>query len=75
MKSTFSDPDLVELVLVVVLAVWTVSVFYLLRQAATLVEINLVSWASLTTFFTGFSSIVLIVIAVIVADMRKEVLR
>ena len=66
------DPDFIEVVLVLILAIWTISVFYLLRQAATLTEINLISWTSLVAFFTGFSSIVLIVIAVIVADIRKE---
>ena len=67
-------PDFVEVVLVITLALWTVSVFWLLRRAATLIEINVVSWTSLSAFFTGFGSIVLIVIAIIVADIRKVLL-
>ena len=75
MKTSLSNPDLIELVLVIILAIWTVSVFYLLRQASTFAEINLVSWTSLTAFFTGFASITIIVIAIIVADIRKELSR
>ena len=68
-------PDFVEVVLVIILAVWTISVFWLLRRAATLIEINVVSWISLTAFFTGFGSIVLIVIAIVVADIRKVLIK
>jgi len=72
-KTKVKDPDIIELVLVGVLLIWTVSSFMLLNKAATLATPNLISWTSLTTFFTGFASIVLIVIAIIVADVRKEV--
>jgi len=70
-----TNPDWVELVLVGVLLIWTITTFYLLRQAATFETISAISWTSLTTFFVGFSSIVLIVIAVILASIRKELVR
>ena len=66
------NPNLVQSVLVLILAVWTISVFYLLRQASTFAINNLVSWTSLTAFFTGFGSIALIVIAVLLADLRRN---
>jgi len=74
-KYKSKDPDMIELVLIGILAIWTISSFYLLYQASTFETIHVVSWSSLTTFFVGFSSIVLIVIAVILADIRKEVVR
>lgn len=74
-KSNLSNPDATEVVLIVILALWTISVFYLLRRASTFAAISLVSWSSLTAFFTGFASIVLIVIAVVIADIRKLMLK
>lgn len=68
-------PDFVEVALVLALAVWAIAVFWLLRRAATLIEINVVSWASLSAFFTGFGSIVLLVIAILVADIRKVMIK
>ncbi len=67
------DPDIIELVLVGILAIWTVSIMLLIRQAVvTVAGFNMLSWTSLTTFFMGFTSIVALVIAVLVADIRKE---
>jgi hypothetical protein len=74
-QTKVNNPDLIELVLAGVLVIWTLSSFLLLNQAATLNTPNLISWTSLTTFFVGFSSIVLIVIAIILADIRKSLSR
>ena len=70
-KTSMKDPDLIEVTLIGILAIWTLSTFYLLWQASTLPEINLISWTSLTAFFTGFGTIALLAIAVILADIRK----
>jgi hypothetical protein len=72
-QTVIRDPDLIELVLVGILAIWTVSIILLIRQAVTITGFNILSWTSLTTFFMGFTSIVALVIAVIVADIRKEI--
>jgi len=74
-RTTFKDPDFVELLLIGILSIWTISAFYLLRKAATMVTLDLLSWTSLTAFFAGFGTIVLLVIAILVADIRKELVR
>lgn len=75
-RTRYNNPDAIEVILVVALAIWTISVFYLLRQAATFGDIgSIVSWTSLSAFFTGFGSIALIVIAIMVADIRKLMLK
>jgi hypothetical protein len=76
-KTRIRNPDFVELGLIGILVVWSLSAFMLLQQAADLSigTGSLLSWTSLTTFFTGIISIVLIVIAVILADMRKEFMK
>jgi len=63
--------NFVETGLLGILAVWIISVLYLINQAASS-ELNVLSWVSLTTFFTGFSSVVLIVIAILLARIKKE---
>lgn len=72
-KTVIRNPDLIELVLVGILAIWTVTTLLLIKQAITVTGFNMLSWTSLTTFFTGFMSIVGLVIAVIIADIRKEI--
>ncbi len=72
-RTIIREPDIIELVLIGILAIWTVSIILLIRQAITVTGFNMLSWTSLTTFFIGFTSIVALVIAVIVADIRKEV--
>jgi len=74
-RTNLKDPDMIELLLIGILAIWTISTFYLLRTASTLANIEMVSWTSLTAFFSGFGTIVLLVIAVLVADIRKGVIR
>jgi len=71
-RMKLKDPDMIEMLLIGILAIWTISTFYLLRTASTLATIDSVSWSSLTAFFTGFGTLVLLVIAVLVADIRKK---
>ena len=61
----------VEKGLLGILVVWIVAVLYLVNQAAT-AELNVLSWVSLTTFFSGFSSVVLIVIAILLARIKRD---
>ncbi len=63
--------DFIEKGLLGILAVWSLAVLYLVNQAAT-AELNVLSWVSLTTFFNGFSSVVLIVIAILLARIGKN---
>lgn len=74
-QTVIKDPDMIELVLIGILAIWTVSTILLIRQAITVTGFNMLSWTSLTTFFVGFLSIVALVVAIIVADIRKEIVR
>jgi len=61
----------VEKGLLGILIVWIVAVLYLVNQAAN-AELNVLSWVSLTTFFSGFSSVVLIVIAILLARIKRD---
>jgi len=63
-KVSIKEPDVVETILIGILVIWTLSAMYLLKQAAGFESMTLLTWTSLTTFFAGFSSIVLIVIAI-----------
>ena len=74
-KTRVNEPDIIELVLIGILAIWTVSIILLIKQAITITGYNILSWTSLTTFFMGFTSIVILVIAILVANIRKEVIR
>jgi hypothetical protein len=75
-RTKTSSPDFIEIGLIGALVIWSVSAFILLQQAADISTANyLLSWTSLTTFFAGIISIVLIVIAVILADIRKALTR
>ncbi len=65
-------PDFVEGGLLAVLTVWIVSVLYLINQASTAVSMSELSWISLTTFFTAFSSVVLLVVAILLARMIRR---
>ncbi|MFH0868806.1 MAG: hypothetical protein V1839_01115 [archaeon] len=67
-----SKPDSVEAILVIVLAVWTIVTMWLLERAISFQVQSLITWQALSTFFMAFISILVIVIAVILADMRKE---
>ena len=75
-KTVTRNPDFIELGLIAVLVIWSISAFMLLQQAANITAGNyLLSWTSLTTFFAGIISIILIVIAIILADIRKSLIR
>jgi hypothetical protein len=75
-KTVIKNPDIVELGLISVLVVWSISAFMLLQQAANLgIASGLLSWTSLIAFFTGMCSVILIVIAIIVANIRKELVK
>ena len=71
-KTKIKEPDMIELTLIGILIIWIVSALWLIREAATMEVISLISWTSLTTFFMGFASITLIVIAILLADIRKS---
>ena len=63
--------NFIEQGLLAILAVWIVAVLYLVNQASN-AELNVLSWVSLTTFFSGFSSVVLIVIAILLARIKRD---
>jgi predicted ferric reductase len=65
-------PDIVELMLVAILAIWGTIVFWLIEKAITFPLLNSITWQSLTTLFVGFMTIVMLVIAILLADIRKE---
>lgn len=65
------SPDLVEFGLLGVLAIWTLAIIWLLADAITSNNPN--SWQALQLIIIAFISITLLVIAIILADMRKEV--
>lgn len=72
-KTKIKKPDAVELGLVIVLAIWSLSVIWLLERAITAQFIEVISWMSLTAFFAGFASVMVVVLAILVADIRKEI--
>ncbi len=72
-KTRIKKPDYIELGLLIILAVWGVSVIWLLQRVVTARSFELLSWTSLQTFFIGFISIALIAIAILIADIRKEI--
>ena len=67
-----SKPDAVEATLVVTLAIWVVSVLWLINMGLSQNIISQLTIDSLTMFFAAFSSIVFLVIAVLLANIRKE---
>ncbi len=66
-----NQQEFIERGLLGILAVWIIAVLYLVNQAAT-AELNVLSWVSLTTFFSGFSSVALIVVAILLARIGKN---
>ena len=74
LKQTKSTrPDIVEALLVIILAIWTIVSMWLLDKAISFQVQSLLTWQSLSTFFMAFTSIIVLVIAVILADVRKEI--
>ncbi len=72
-RTKITKPDIVEITLILILAVWSIITLWLLEKAITFPLLNSITWQSLTTLFAAFASIVLLVIAVLVADIRKEI--
>jgi len=68
-----TKPDLVEAMLVIILAAWTIVSMWLIEKAVSFQIQSLLTWQSLTTFFAAFVSIIILVIAVLIADIRKEI--
>lgn len=68
-----SKPDLVEAALVIILAIWVISVLWLINTALQQEVISSLTIESLSMFFLAFSTVVLLVIAIIMADIRKEI--
>ena len=69
-KSKVDRPDITEHLLLVSLAFWIVSVIYLTYKAASL-ELSLLSWTSLSTFFLGVISVILFVAVIMLARIRR----
>ena len=69
-KKRVDTPDLTEKVLLVSLTFWIVSVIYLTSKAANL-ELSLLSWTSLSTFFLGVISVILFVAVIMLARIRR----
>lgn len=67
-----TKPDSVEAMLVIVLAVWIIVTMWLLERAISFQVQSLITWQALSTFFMAFTSILVIVMAIIMADMRKD---
>ncbi len=70
---TTTKPDLIEALLVIILAIWTIVSMWLIEKAVSFQIQSLLTWQSLTTFFAAFISIIILVIAVLIADIRKEI--
>ena len=67
-----TKPDFVEAALVITLAFWVIAVLWLLRVAITANIISMITMESLVVIFGAFTTIVLLVVAIILADIRKE---
>jgi hypothetical protein len=68
-----TKPDFIEACLILILAIWIVATLWLLDKAMNFDIQSLLTWQSLSTFFTAFASIAVLVVAILVADIRKEV--
>ncbi len=69
-KKRVDDADMTEKVLLASLTFWIVSVIYLTYKAANL-ELRLLSWTSLSTFFLGVISVILLVAVIMLARIRR----
>jgi hypothetical protein len=69
-KKRVDNPDMTEKVLLASLTFWIVSVIYLTYKAANL-ELSLLSWTSLSTFFLGVISVILFVAVIMLARIRR----
>ena len=67
-----TKPDFIEASLVIILAMWIIAVLWLLSKAITADIISVITMEAMSVIFLAFTTIVLLVIAVILADIRKE---
>lgn len=70
-KTRITKPDIVEVTLVVVLAIWVVALLWLINLALKSGIISLLAVDSLSMFALVFISVVVMVIAILLADIRK----
>ncbi|UCD04347.1 MAG: hypothetical protein JSW73_01770 [Candidatus Woesearchaeota archaeon] len=68
-----TKPGIVDGVLILVLVIWIITVFVILNRTLTADNIT-AGLLSITAFSTLFSSIMMIIIAVILEGIRKEVI-
>jgi hypothetical protein len=71
-ETKVTKPDVVEATLVVILALWIITVLWLISTALKQGTISLLTIDSLAMFFLAFISITVLVIAIVLADVRKE---
>ncbi|MEM2874143.1 MAG: hypothetical protein QW063_01695 [Candidatus Nanoarchaeia archaeon] len=71
-ETKITKPDLVEASLVIILAIWIITVLWLINSALKQGIVSILTIESLSMFFLAFTSIVTLVVAVILADIRKE---
>ncbi len=71
-ETKITKPDLVEATLVAIMTLWIITVLWLISAALKQGTISLLTIDSLSMFFLAFISITLLVIAVVLADVRKE---
>lgn len=70
-KQEIKQPGIVDGVLTIILAIWIITVFVILNKTLPLENIQL-GLSSITAFSTLLCSIVLILIAIILEGIRKE---
>ncbi|MGB9675247.1 MAG: hypothetical protein ACP5IJ_01320 [Candidatus Nanoarchaeia archaeon] len=70
-KTKITKPDLVEFSLTLILAIWSILIVFLIKQATA--SISQLTIDALAMFFTAFISISLLIIAILIADIRKEI--
>ncbi len=60
----------IQFLMLLILVLWAAAVFALFISAIIVNPYSLITWSSLSAFFTGFSSVVLIVIAVFLLNKK-----
>lgn len=72
-KTKVTQPDMIELGLVGVLIIWIIAILWLLNKVMSFQSFELLSWTSLLVFIMVFISICVLMIAILLADIRKEI--
>lgn len=65
------QPGIIDGILTIILAIWIITVFVILNRTLPLTDIY-IGLSSITAFSVLFCSIVLIMIAIILEDIRKK---